>query len=303
MTATQARSGVSLEELQAAYEAARRGQFATIRRGEFVPSAARVEADPDRPIDRAPFDRWLPAGQVVAVFAAHAGAGASTVAVAVADALSERGLPVRLVELCDPARSGLAAATNAELGEDGSGWRRGRRGAVTLDRLVERSRAVADMPAPRALEDGPSEVLVLDVGWPARDAYAVGGWLAAALQDATVLLVCRPTVPGIRQAEHLAAEMASHSRRPVVLAAVGPARWPGAVTASAGAELRAARAERRLVTVPANRRLEVDGITADPLPNPIKAAGRALVAALPAPPTRDQSASGRAGRVTGRNGT
>jgi hypothetical protein len=279
MTATQARSGVSLEELQAAYEAARRGEFATIRRGEFVPDAARVEAE-----------------QVVAVFAAHAGAGASTVAVAVADALSERGLPVRLVELCDPARSGLAAATNAELGEDGSGWRRGRRGAVTLDRLVERSRAVADVPAPRALEGGgASEVLVLDVGWPARDAYAVGGWLAAALQDAAVLLVCRPTVPGIRQAEYLAAEMASHSRCPILLAAVGRARWPGAVTASAGAELRAARAERRLVTVPANRRLEVDGLTADPLPNPIKAAGRALVAALPAPRTRDQSASGRAG--------
>jgi hypothetical protein len=152
------------------------------------------------------------------------------------------------------------------------------------------------VPPPRSAgSTGAGEVLVLDVGWSARDAYATGGWLGQALQDAAVLLVCRPTVPGVRQAEHLAAEMAARSARPVVIAAVGPARWPGAVTASSGPQLRGARGDGRLVAVPIDRRFEVDGVSGEPLPKPVSAAGRALAAALPASQAADQPASGRAG--------
>jgi hypothetical protein len=298
MTSVQTRSGVSVEELQAAYEAARRGEFSGTGAGP------RRGGQQDRGTGSWQGSGWRPAGPVIAVFAAHAGAGASIVALAVAEALSERAMPVRVVEMCDPARSGLAAATTAELGEDGSGWQRGRRGDMTLDRLTDRPTSAQQVPPPRpAGTTGAGEVLVLDVGWSARDAYRAGGWLGQALQDAAVLLVCRPTVPGARQAEHLAAELAAHAARPVVLAAVGPTRWPGAVTASSGPQLRGARSDGRVVPVPIDRRLEVGGVSGEPLPKPMSAAGRAIAAALPA--SQPQTSRHRAGLAEseGRNHT
>jgi adenylylsulfate kinase-like enzyme len=61
-------------------------------------------------------------GAVVVVLAGHAGAGASTVALAIAEALVDHRR-VQLVEYADPIRSGLAAASSVELGAQ-VGWRR-----------------------------------------------------------------------------------------------------------------------------------------------------------------------------------
>jgi hypothetical protein len=299
MTATtQVRTRASLEELQAAVAAAQRGEFALRRAaGPAAPPRATAAMAPTAPTVAAS-SGWPAGGPLVAVAAGHSGAGASTVAVTLAEALHEGGRPVRIVEVADASRSGLAAATTAELGEDGTGWRRGRRGEVVVDRLAYRELAIGQVPAPAPPLDA-DEVLVLDLGWPARDALATGGWLADALSVASLLIVCRPTVPGIRQTEYLLADLAETSAGPVTLAAVGPARWPGAATASAGPQIRAARESGRVVTVPVDRRVETDGVSAEALPKALAAAGRALAAALPstAPSTHptDQPASGRAG--------
>jgi hypothetical protein len=307
VTSARAVTGLTVDELQAAYDAARRGDFAAARRGyisladggynrpEAGPtpaltasgvSAGGVEAFlPQRgdPAARASGDvgtvsRWPVTDLVVAVMAAHAGAGASTVAVAIAEALVAGGTPTRLVEVADPARSGLAAATSVELGVDGSGWRHGRRGLLQIDRLADRVGRLRELPPPRPGETGVSECVVLDLGGPAREVPAAAGWLAQLLAVARLVLVCRPTVPAVRQAEQLLADL--QRSLPVLLAAPGSGRWPGAVTASCGPAMLAARKAGRVVTVPLGRRLEVHGVTADPLPRPIATAGKALAAHL-----------------------
>jgi Mrp family chromosome partitioning ATPase len=70
------------------------------------------------------------------VVGVHAGAGTSTVALALADVAANAG-PVHLVERCRAGCSGLASAADIELGDlpDG-GWRRGRRGLVVVDRPI-----------------------------------------------------------------------------------------------------------------------------------------------------------------------
>ena len=281
MTANPARTRASLEELQAAVAAAQRGDYALRR-----PTASRRSTGVVAPQLSAPAapatgtSGWQPGGTVVVVIAGHSGAGASTVAVTLAEALQDSGRAVRIVEVADASRSGLAAATNVEFGEDGTGWRRGRRGDTYVDRLAFRASVISQVPAP-APAARPDEALVLDIGWPARDALAADGWLASALATASLLIVCRPTVPGIRQTEYLLCEIAEQSGVPVTLAAVGSPRWPGAAAASAGPQVRAARQNGRVISVPIDRRVETDGVSAEALPKSMAAAGRALVAALP----------------------
>ena len=67
--------------------------------------------------------------------------------VTLAEALAAAGTTVRIVEVADASRSGLAGATTAELGEDSTGWRRGRRGDVSIDRLAFRAADIHQVPA------------------------------------------------------------------------------------------------------------------------------------------------------------
>src|SRR3712207_2268964 len=62
---------------------------------------------------RIPWTAVHAGGPVVLAVAAHAGAGASTVALAVAEGLAE-ARPVLLVDYAEPARSGLLAASTIE---------------------------------------------------------------------------------------------------------------------------------------------------------------------------------------------
>jgi hypothetical protein len=140
------------------------------------------------------------------------------------------------------------------------------------------------VPTPRVGPAG-ERLLVVDVGWPAAAALATTGWVGELLAGQQLVVVCRVSVPGVRQAEQLLTELP----RPPLIAAVGPVRWPGVVTASCGPGLRAARAAGRVVGLPTVRPLEVTGLTADPLPRPVASAGgelaaliRRLVPAVPA---------------------
>ncbi len=234
----------------------------------------------------------------VVVRAAHGGAGASTVALAVADATTATGRRTHLVEFVAPARSGLLGVATAELGVDPSGrWRHGSRGNVTVSRPTGRTAAgttdvgaggvgAATWPATvhRSVDSG--GVTIFDAGLARGDgplATTSGLRLAAPgggdeLGGLVTLVVFRVTVPGVRHAEFLLAGLTGA----VVLAAVGPARWPGEVRSSTGPLLAGYRGSGLLITVPLDRRLEVSGLDTGPLPKQVAAAGRDLLALLDA---------------------
>jgi hypothetical protein len=206
----------------------------------------------------------------VAVAAAHAGAGASTVALALSEAAAVTGRRAHLVESADPSRSGLVAGASEELGLDPSGaWRCGLRSGVAIARRAT-ERPPDGWPAPPA-GDGQG-VTVVDLGL-----VAAGNLDRLVGLHVLPVIVCRPTVPGVRLTEHLLDLVAG---APPVVAAVGPSRWPGEVTATLGPRLRALRGAGHVVAVPWDRRLEITGLTPHPLPKPVHAAGRALLALL-----------------------
>lgn len=206
----------------------------------------------------------------IAVLAAHPGAGASTVALAISDAAAADDRRVHLVDTAHASRSGLVAAASEELGTEVTGaWRRGLRSGVTIHRP--------------ATELAPA-------GWPNYPAGDVPGLTVVdlalaepenlarlAADHSRPVVVCRPTVPGVRLTESLLAQMA---RQPAAIAAVGPRRWPGEVTASLGPHLRALRAAGRVVPVPTDRRLQITGPTSSPLPKSVRSAGRQLLELL-----------------------
>lgn len=204
----------------------------------------------------------------VSIVAAHGGAGASTVALTIADAAASAGRAVHLIETAHPTRSALAATTTAELGIDATGaWRHGRRGQTRIDR-----RADDTEPQGWPTEVEPAagqELVLLDLGLPTPENRT-----RIADSDTRVVLVCRPTVPGVRLAEQLLAQLRGQR---VVVAAVGTGKWPGEVLSSTGPLLRELRAGNRVVSVPLDRHLQVSGPNSSPLPKPVAAAGRVLL--------------------------
>ena len=236
----------------------------------------------------------------VAVVGAHGGAGTSTFALALADAAAAAGRRVQLVSCGRPGSCGLLAAASEELGVDPNGlWRTGRRGPrITVDRQLR--------PATDAEGADPA-------GWPALpptvdsdplvivDAEAGAGadlrWLASAV---VVVLVCRVTVPGVQHAEQLLGSLVDTEllpggaigdggSRPVLVAAVGAGRWPGAVSSAAGPLLRRLKARGQVTSVPLDRRLVTTGPTSSALPRAVADAGHALLRQLEA---ADTDASG-----------
>ena len=126
---------------------------------------------------------------------------------------------------------------------------------------------------------------IVDTGWswPAVSTYvmaaAAATGLPAALRIAPLVLVCRATVPSMRRAESVLGQASvdlSPGHLPG-LAVLGPDRWPREVLASIGPRIRLLRDQHRVVVVPLDKRLAVRGVTADPLPRSVTAAGRSLL--------------------------
>lgn len=206
----------------------------------------------------------------IGVLAAHAGAGASTVSLVMTDAAAADGGRVHLVDTAHPFRSGLVGAASEELGTDVTGtWRRGTRTGVTIDRRATDT-PPGTWPDPPVGDDPPLTVVDLGLADPEN-------LTRVAADRSRLVVVCRPTVPGVRLTEQLLEQLL---REPVAVAAVGPSRWPGEVTASLGPRLRALRTAGRVVPVPLDRRLQVTGPTSSPLPRALRAAGRALLELL-----------------------
>lgn len=204
----------------------------------------------------------------VAILAGHAGAGASSIALALLDALASAGRPARLIETAPAERSSLVAAAAAELGADPSGcWLRGLRGQALVLR-----RAAGICPQTWPTDRGPTTTVV-DLGTPAAENIAR---LRAA--GPRMVLVCRVTVPGLRLTEQILTQFSSDAR--VFVVAVGKSRWPGSVTSSLGPRLRELRESGHIVTVPVDRRLEVAGLTSAQLPTSVGKAATSLLALL-----------------------
>ena len=255
---------LSVAQLQQALRAAHTAG----RGGADVPDAVALPTPNAATVRPAP-----PGRRRLVVLGAHPGAGASTVALALSEAVAATGRRAHLVELAPPARSGLVAAATAELGEDNSGrWRRGTRGEVLIDRLLE-DPAGDEVRWPEVPASDRETVSVVDLG--SCDATLLDG---PAWVDAELVVVCRATVPGVRRAE----QALSRLRRPAPVAVVGPARWPGAVRASAGARLAERRRGGLVVPVPLDRGLELTGVCGEPLSRRLAASGRALLAVMDA---------------------
>lgn len=249
-----------------------------------MPDTVAVDPEPTvGPVDSSPVEH-VGAGWI-AIAAAHSGAGASTIALALADAMQAGDTPVRLIETACASRSGLAGAARAELGLDSSGgWRRGVRGSATIWRRAANT-------APACWPDGSEQTVLLDVG------LATTEHVRRLVDDgALLLLACRVSVPGVRAVEAL---LEADPDARAVVTAVGPRRWPGAVVATCGPRLRRLRDAGRVVTVPVDRDLEVTGPGSADLPAAIAAAMRQAASLLTTTEVTDAPTGARRRRLRG----
>jgi hypothetical protein len=217
----------------------------------------------------------LPASWV-RVLAGHSGAGASTVALAIADAAAGAGRPSQLIETAPASRSGLVSAASRELDIDATGaWRRGARPHpttavhVTVDRRTE-DQPPAAWPTTESASGPDDRLVTVDLGFASGEALgrAAGG---------PIVIACRATIPGVRLTEQMLNRLTEAT---VVVAVLGGHRWPGEVTASCGPRLSALRAAGRVVTVPLDGHLAITGPTHVPLPKAVVAAGRDVLGLL-----------------------
>jgi len=246
---------------------------------------------------------WSRFGSVLPVLAGSPGAGASVVAIALADALQQAGRCVLVVDAADPARSGLALAAVTE-----GPWTRHPHDALTV-RYSWRDRAVlarlesrlpivspAMVPPPPAWlpELSPLHATVVDVGhdgWRAGPLLGSGGWVRAGWPAPRPLLVVRPTRPSLRHAEQVLARLdpwiaSGVAAPPCQLVVNGSRRWPAGVVGAAGHRL--AGLLPSAMFVPHDRVVEIGGITDAPLPDRLVDAVRPLLSAwglVPSPAT------------------
>lgn len=267
-------SEVTVEELRRAWVAVRDGCF----------------RDPGHPVDRiihlasTPTSRpqWCAsAGELVIPVVGTAGSvGATTVALALATAAAQRAGPttaaaageerVRVIECANAHRSGLAAASDAELGTDGDGWRHGRRAGVRLQRRCGELCVDNVLPTP-----GPGTDLwvttVLDAGSEAESLIDGNGWLSEQVVGSPHLVIAAvATVPGLRRLEGVLELLAvAATPREGVVALLGPPRrrWPARLRGAPGRRTRELLdSPDAIVPIPEDRSLRVSGLETSPLP-------------------------------------
>jgi len=270
---------VTVAELQAALRAVRAGEFRSHGRVATRTRPPHLEAG------------GTLSGLVVMVVGCHGGAGASTLALAVAEAARESGRSARLLDCASPERSGLTTAVDAELGVDGTGWRQGRRAGLPIDRVCDALASATDVPAPSTESLGQVEVTVVDTAWGVADILSGDCWLAQVSSSAVVVLVARTTIPALQLLER---SLGTCPGDPVV-ALLGPSRRDRSVYATAGPLLKATESAGRVVRVPSDRHLSVTGISCAPLPKALVEGGRQIVARVLAADTEPRTAQNRLG--------
>lgn len=231
---------VSVDELQRAWQAVERGDFGI----------------GSKPRGTRPSGVWTPDGPTHLVVGVTGRAGATTTALALAEA--HPGL-ARVVECAPAHRTGLAAAASAELGLAGP-WRRGTRADVLLERSAA---ATTDLDKIAPPQDSDGRYTVVDVGWDLTTVLASSSWLAAAVRALPTIVATVATAPGIRR---LGTTLATFRAAGVVV--LGPAikRWPEPARIELTRQLADLDERGRLVCLPYDRDLDARGLTAAPLP-------------------------------------
>lgn len=203
---------------------------------------------------------WEPAAteRVVLVIGCLGSAGASTVALGIATSAGQ----ARVVECCTVAASGLAAASTSELGVTSDGWVQGSRGEVVVQRRGDRIPSLDALPIPTA---STHPVTVLDSSWDLDLLTASPSWLGECARTLPeVIVVTRPTLPGLRRLETALSLLGDHRAHPVVVGV--DKRWPKPLEHALGPAARRLRAEGRITCLPPETRLSLDGLTPAPLP-------------------------------------
>lgn len=261
-------SVVSVAELQRAWLAVKDGRF---RPGSTDLPPPRMHAPHGGAGEGA---NWTPAAPVLPVLGCHGSAGATTVAVAVGTALE---LPVRVVEASPAGSSGLTGFATAELGETGSGWVRGHRDQLVLDRLLDGYVSPDQIPVPDLDPQDGLSLNVLDAGWQMGTLVRSAGWVRPAVLDADrLVVVTTATVPGLRRLEGVLRQLDPFPGR-VAVAVRGPKRrrWPREVAACIGPRTEALL-EVDLVEVPHCPDLAVRGLDISPLPGGVLSAATTI---------------------------
>ena len=256
-----ARRVASVPELQRAWRAVQAGKF----RQESPTAADHADLIPNSPT-------WTPgnAEQVLPVVGCAGASGASTIALALASAV---GRSARILECRSGTTSGLVAASTAELGLHPSGWRRGTRGDVLLERASGLLTRVDEVPLPSE-PDRPLALTVLDLGWDLRHVLDVPSWIGEQVRTAgVVVVVTRATIPGLL---HLETTLSLLDQIRVVAAVLGSPsrRWSKAVWQS---RTKALENSGRLIVIPHDSRLAAVGLDSRPLPRQVLEAVHAIV--------------------------
>ncbi|ODU23090.1 MAG: hypothetical protein ABS80_16065 [Pseudonocardia sp. SCN 72-51] len=247
---------------------------------------------------------------MIPVVSGSPGAGATVVAAAITDLLQLAGKCVLLIDAADPARSGLAAAAEAEgpwtstLTPDLS-LRYSWRGQALLARLESTLPVITPgmVPAPPQWlpEVDPLHVTVVDVGHDGWRAAAsplagAGGWLRLGTPAQRPLLVVRPTRPSLRHAEQVLARLepwvtVGAATYPYQLVVVGAKRWPAGVVGAAGRRLEPMT--ETAVFLPHDDDVAIGGVTPELLPHRLLDALAPLLTRwnlLPPPASRSRKA-------------
>jgi hypothetical protein len=264
VTAVNTRPDVSMLELQRAWRAVQAGKF----RQESPAAAARADAVQSS-------RTWAPgnAEQVLPVVGCGGAPGASTTALALASAA---GGSARILECRSGTTTGLAAASTAELGPHPSGWRRGMRGDVLLERASGLLTRVDEVPLP-SVPDRPLALTVLDLGWDLLHVLDVPSWIGEQVRTAgVVVVVTRATIPGLL---HLETTLSLLGQIRAIAAMLGSPcrRWSKAVRQSAGLMTKALQDSGRVIVIPHDSRLGAVGLDSRPLPRQLLEAAHAIL--------------------------
>ncbi|MDN5715647.1 MAG: hypothetical protein L0G89_00275 [Janibacter sp.] len=263
-----ARPVVPVEELKRAWQAVQAGQFSTTQAHEVVA--------PTEPSETT----WDPAESVLPVIGCLGGAGATTIALAVAQQTGS----ARVLECCSATASGLAAAATEEMGLQG-GWSVGQRDSVTLQRASTILLGPNDVPLPPEPQ-AHTALSVVDVGWELGQVLGTQSWLGDQLLHApSVLVVTTATIPGLRRLEGVLSLLESTR---VVAAVIGPRpkKWDHGVKTSMGRLTSRLDDAQNLVEVPSDKTLATHGVDTTPLPPALLSAADHLLRLIEAGTTK-----------------
>ncbi|MBT8226951.1 MAG: hypothetical protein HKP61_15905 [Dactylosporangium sp.] len=215
-------------------------------------------------------------GTIMPVLGAHPQAGASGVALALADMAVTAGLRVRLLDCADPGRSGLAGVCQIEGRSVSGGEHRAAircatrnlpQGVLPVRRLVGTGAPmpVSLVPGPEAwaaTDPEPSDITVVDLGWDIwqlmQPSARIGPltWCRLPLAPTWPVFVVRGTAASAALAEGILARYALGVRHLGLaalrgLAVVGGESWPVQAQAVMGGLLRQASAMGEFVPLDA----------------------------------------------------